>query len=135
MYSSHTEDGPLVWCEHSRVIFIGCYDQRHLKMLHVNRFLSSKTQNKTVINGYWELWSKPILNWRTYASGFLLQSCDVSLLSKGQFWSVCMKLKQAATIQRKVRLMVAAEERGTATAGGALHVFASNGPFTLKLNN
>lgn len=82
-----------------------------------------------------KLWSKPILMWRTLASGFFLQSCDVSLLSKGQLWSVCMKLKQAAAIQRKVMLMVAAEERGTAITGGALHVFTSNGPFTLKLKN
>lgn len=65
--------------------------------------------------------------------GFFLQSNDVSLLSKGHLWSVCMKLNQAAVSQRKVKLMVAAEERGTSAAGGALHVFTSNNLFTFEL--
>lgn len=43
-----------------------------------------------------------------------------------------MKLKQTAAIQRKVRLRVAAQEKGRATAGSALHVFTSNGLFTFK---
>lgn len=64
--------------------------------------------------------------------GFFLQSNDVSLLSKGHLWSVCMKLNQAAVSQRKVKLVVA-EERGTSAAGGALHVFTSNSLFTFKL--
>lgn len=67
--------------------------------------------------------------------GFFLQSNYVSLLSKGHLWSVCMKLNQAAVSQRKVKLMVAAEERGTLAAGGALHVFTSNDPFTFKLTD
>lgn len=70
----------------------------------------------------------------TYAPFFLLSS-DVFLLSKGHLWSVCMKLNQAAVSQRKVMPMVAAEERGTAAAGGALHVFTSNGPFTFNLTD
>ena len=48
---------------------------------------------------------------------------DGSLFSKGHLWSFCAELNQAAVSQRKVMLMVAAEERGTA-AGGALHVFS-----------
>lgn len=54
---------------------------------------------------------------------------------KGHHWSVCMKLNQAAVSQRKVILMVAAEERETVAAGGALHVFTSNIPFTFKLTD
>lgn len=51
------------------------------------------------------------------------------LLSKGQLWSVRAKRKQALAIQRKVILVVAAEEWGAATAGGGiLHVFTSNDP-------
>lgn len=72
---------------------------------------------------------------KEHASGFFLWSCDVSLLSKGHLWSVCVKLNQAAVSQRKVTLVVAAEERGAAAAGGALHVFTSNGPFTLTLTD
>lgn len=75
-----------------------------------------------------------MLLWRTYAPGFFLQSSDVSLLSKGHLWSVCMKLNQAAVSQRKVMLMVPVEKRGTA-AGCALHVFTSNSPFTFKLTD
>lgn len=49
---------------------------------------------------------------------------DASLFSKGHLWSFCMELNQAAVSQRKVMLMVAAEERGTTAAGGALHDFS-----------
>lgn len=48
------------------------------------------------------------------------------LLSKGQPWSVRVKRKQAVAIQRKVILVVAAEEWGAATAGrvGASFMFS-----------
>lgn len=72
---------------------------------------------------------------QTNASVFSLQSNDVSLLAKGHLWSVCMKFNQAAASQRKVTLMAAAEEKGTAAVGGALHVFTSNSPSTFKLTH
>ena len=66
---------------------------------------------------------------------FFLQSTDASLLSKGHHWSVSMKLNQAVVIQGKVMPMMAAEERGTAAVGGALHVFTSNSPFMFQLTD
>lgn len=55
-----------------------------------------------------------------------LEPCNVSVLSKGQPWSVCGKLKHVVAIQRKVILMTAAAVAGG--EGGVLHVFPSNGP-------
>lgn len=58
---------------------------------------------------------------------FPLKPCNVSVLSKGQLWSVCGKLEHAVAIQRKVILMTAAAERWRG-GGHILHVFPSNGP-------
>lgn len=69
------------------------------------------------------------------ASGIFLHSCDFSVLSNGQPWSVPMKFKQAVAHSKKVMLLVAAEESGAVPVGGALHVFTSNSPFIFKLKN